>query len=248
MFALAHEDLDAVGALGDRLTDAGDLATFRAVLFPGLRALIGADMTTYNDVDAVTGTGRFESDPPEFARDADLVRYGEVVAQNPMLGRALAGERMPMRFCDVAPDIERTDLWQEFLHGGAGDYMLLVSLDAGDGHAIGVGLSRDGAEFSQRDVAVLALLRPAIVLAHRIALARDRPTVVDPEALVGLGLTPRQATVIGWVAEGATNQQVAAALHISLATVNKHLERSYRRLGVTTRGAAIARAVRASAR
>ena len=249
MLALSHADLEGVGALGDQLTDAGDPAAFRAILFPGVRTLVGADVTTYNDVDVATGAGHFESDPAGFAASVDMARFAAVVGQNPMVARALAGDRTPLRFCDVTPhgEIRRTDLWNEFLHGGAGDYMLCVTLDAGDGHAIGLALSRSTREFADRDVAVLALLRPSIVLAHRIATARERPQAVDADALVDLGLTPRQASVVQWCAEGATNAQIAAALHIREATVAKHLERSYRRLGVPTRGAAVAMGLRATA-
>ena len=54
-----------------------------------------------------------------------------------------------------------------------------------------------------------------------------------------LGLTPREREILTLVAEGRTNAQIAAALWISPATVGKHLENAYARLGVTNRIAAI---------
>ena len=42
------------------------------------------------------------------------------------------------------------------------------------------------------------------------------------------------------VAAGASNQEVAARLCVTVATVRKHLEHVYRKLGVTNRTAAVA--------
>jgi DNA-binding CsgD family transcriptional regulator len=53
-------------------------------------------------------------------------------------------------------------------------------------------------------------------------------------------LTPREAQVLRLVTLGASNGEVALALHISPRTVEKHLEHVYRKLGVSGRYAAIA--------
>jgi DNA-binding CsgD family transcriptional regulator len=68
-----------------------------------------------------------------------------------------------------------------------------------------------------------------------------------PAALASLGLSRRQADVLALVARGQTNAEVAAALAVSPRTVQKHLEHIYARLGVRTRSAATARALRARA-
>jgi DNA-binding CsgD family transcriptional regulator len=57
-----------------------------------------------------------------------------------------------------------------------------------------------------------------------------------------LGLTQRQAEVLRLVALGSSTEQVATTLAISTATVRKHLEHVYDRLGVTSRTAAVATA------
>jgi DNA-binding NarL/FixJ family response regulator len=53
-------------------------------------------------------------------------------------------------------------------------------------------------------------------------------------------LTFRQRTVLEHVARGQTDAEIAADLRIAQATVNKHLEQIYARLGVHTRTAAAA--------
>jgi DNA-binding CsgD family transcriptional regulator len=54
-----------------------------------------------------------------------------------------------------------------------------------------------------------------------------------------LGLTPREREILTLVAQGHTNAQIAGALWISPATVGKHLENAYSKLGVGTRTAAV---------
>jgi DNA-binding NarL/FixJ family response regulator len=57
-------------------------------------------------------------------------------------------------------------------------------------------------------------------------------------------LTRREAEVLLWVSYGKTNLTVSEILGISPRTVNKHLEQVFRKLGVETRAAAAALAVR----
>jgi DNA-binding NarL/FixJ family response regulator len=61
------------------------------------------------------------------------------------------------------------------------------------------------------------------------------------ESLRALGLTRRQAQVLRLLATGKQNEQIARELYISVATVRKHLEHIYARLGVSNRAQAIAR-------
>ena len=61
------------------------------------------------------------------------------------------------------------------------------------------------------------------------------------ESSLGTGLTPREEEVLAWVASGKTNAEVAEALWLSPATVRKHLENAFAKLGVRTRTAAVAR-------
>ena len=53
-------------------------------------------------------------------------------------------------------------------------------------------------------------------------------------------LTAREAEVLYWVIQGKTNRDIGDILGSSPATVKKHLERIYEKLGVETRTAAAA--------
>lgn len=57
-------------------------------------------------------------------------------------------------------------------------------------------------------------------------------------------LTDRESEVLLWVARGKTNRDIGEILGMSPRTVNKHLEHIFEKLGVETRTAAAAAAVR----
>lgn len=105
---------------------------------------------------------------------------------------------------------------------GATDRRLLLWRDGGSG-------------FSDRDVQLLQLLRP------HLAEVYDR----HQHARIGEpALTHRQWEILRLVSDGCTNGQIARRLALSEATVRKHLENTYARLGVTNRTAAVGRARR----
>lgn len=57
-------------------------------------------------------------------------------------------------------------------------------------------------------------------------------------------LTSREVEILRLASEGNSSQQIAAHLHISLATVKTHLQHIYEKLGVSDRAAAVAQALR----
>ena len=67
--------------------------------------------------------------------------------------------------------------------------------------------------------------------------------VTMPEPLASLGLTPRVAEVLLWVAQGKTNSEMGAILGISESTVKKHVLEIFEQLGVGIRSAAMLRAI-----
>ncbi|WP_327290421.1 helix-turn-helix transcriptional regulator [Streptomyces sp. NBC_01198] len=104
----------------------------------------------------------------------------------------------------------------------------------GPGRTLRIFLFRGpGPDFSERDRALLTLLRPHLHEAYLDAERRRHPT---PQ------LTPRQWQLLHLLAEGHTNSQIARRLGLSEGTVRKHLENAYRRLHVSHRMAAVARA------
>src|SRR5690606_31996100 len=86
-----------------------------------------------------------------------------------------------------------------------------------------------GADFTDRDVMVLALLRPHLhALASEVARRRQGTPA----------LTARQQQVRSPAARGLSNVEIARTLVISAGTVRKHLENVMTRTGTHTRVAA----------
>ena len=96
--------------------------------------------------------------------------------------------------------------------------------------------------------AVSARLRRAVTAgttANASAGATSHATGGEPTPgrLEKLGLTPREAEVLFWVAQGKTNPEIATILGIGLTTVKKHLEATFAKLGVENRTSAAAMAL-----
>lgn len=64
------------------------------------------------------------------------------------------------------------------------------------------------------------------------------------EAKVKLHLTEREQEVLHWLVQGASNEEIAAHLYISVATVKAHLTAIFNKLGVTSRTQAIIKALK----
>ncbi len=91
-----------------------------------------------------------------------------------------------------------------------------------------------GPDFSDRHRDLLTLLRPHLHQAYLDAQRRRHPA---PR------LTARQRELLPLVAAGHTNAQIARRLGISEGTVRTHLENIYRLLQVSSRTAAVTRAL-----
>jgi DNA-binding CsgD family transcriptional regulator len=133
-----------------------------------------------------------------------------------------------------------TRLYSDFLRPQEVEHQLQLclpdpaGLSAGPGQTVRLYLYRGpGLDFSERDRAVLTLLRPHLHQAYLDAERRRHPV---PR------LTPRQWELLRLLAAGHTNTQIARRLGISEGTVRTHLENIYEKLHVSSRTAAVTRA------
>jgi DNA-binding CsgD family transcriptional regulator len=134
-----------------------------------------------------------------------------------------------------------TGMYADFFRPSGSRHSIMVCLPAGPGPVGGPGrtlrlvLHRGpGRDFSERDRALLTLLRPHL---HQALIDAERRRRGVPQ------LTRRQWELLRLVAAGYTNAQIARRLGLSGATVRTHMENIYARLGVSSRAAAVTRAL-----
>ncbi|MCU1431499.1 MAG: narL [Actinotalea sp.] len=108
--------------------------------------------------------------------------------------------------------------------------ILTVRVRNGTDHVVRLWLVRRTSRFSARDRALLGLVAPALE-----RLLRERPTTSAPTP----SLTTQERRVLQLVGTGLSNAEIAGRLFVAPATVRKHLENTYRKLGVTNRLAAV---------
>jgi DNA-binding CsgD family transcriptional regulator len=128
---------------------------------------------------------------------------------------------------------------------------LAAALPSPPTHAKRFFFDRVGGTFSERDRDVLEALRPHLGRLWRAADTRrklraalaalGRSPEAEPQDADAAALTPRERQILGLVAQGKTNPEIAEILWIAPTTVRKHLEHVYAKLGVRTRTAAVTR-------
>jgi DNA-binding CsgD family transcriptional regulator len=76
----------------------------------------------------------------------------------------------------------------------------------------------------------------------RLLGRREAMPTGNPAAQASLGISDRELAVLGALADGRSNKEIASALHISPHTVKTHVARLYEKLEARRRTEAIARA------
>jgi len=133
---------------------------------------------------------------------------------------------------------------------------LTIFLPAAPSATLVVALCRESPDFSERDRAQLELLRPHIATvwhrgweterrqreverlrAHWRSLSSE--TEVRAIARQRFRLSPREAEVMAWIAQGKTNAEIAVILGLSPGTVKFYVERILSKIGCETRTGAV---------
>ncbi|HEU5078012.1 MAG TPA: response regulator transcription factor [Opitutaceae bacterium] len=109
---------------------------------------------------------------------------------------------------------------------------------------------REGMNLGADDYLVKPIDPDQLLTAIRVRLKRAESNAsipqmapASPDQLICLGLTPREAEVLFWVAQGKTNPEIAVITGVQLTTVKKHLESIFQKTGVENRTTAAALAL-----
>jgi DNA-binding NarL/FixJ family response regulator len=176
--------------------------------------------------------------------------WAELGQENPLIERfARTRDSRPYRFSDVVSQDEfhALALYREFYAPLGVEYQVAFVVDVSPPLYVGIALSRGERDYTDAERLLLDRARPYLIQIYRAAIAYTAlqakfrsQTEEQLERLVALGLTTRQAAVLGRLARGQSNRDIAADLGVSERTIGKHLERCYRKLGATNRSQAAA--------
>jgi DNA-binding CsgD family transcriptional regulator len=244
---LGHSDLRAVVRfLSEADASGGDDAFGRAVL-DQLRRLIPSDDVGYQEADV---PARRFTDPEAAIHEAEDAAYWAAGPCPITEYRVRTGDLSAIRMSDVISGRRYHDLpiYRDYFQPRGLDRMLDLGLSAVPSEFRSLILFREhrAPDFSERDRAVLELLRPHLRAREAKAtlmamVAGGLAALAETADADGLQLTTREREIVAGASAGKTNAQIAAELWISPATVKKHLENTYVKLGVGSRAAAATR-------
>ena len=171
-------------------------------------------------------------------------------AANGRQGLLLAQAAPPdLVLCDVMmPDLDGYGVLEQLRREPATRQVLFIFLTAkGERADIRSGMNLGADDYLVKPVTHAELLEAIAARLERqrvVDLQRDRsPDFRSALPLEALGLTPREAEVLLWVAQGKGNRDTGLLLEMSEATVKRHLLHIFQKLGVETRTAAALRAI-----
>lgn len=241
LFAQAPEHVLARHGMAAVLLERGEPTAARALLERGLRQLAGgtapaaagllellvrADVALGELEHAATHLRRME----EVASSVATVGLDAAVATCAGLVAAARGD--PREAC-----VRFEDAVDGFTRAGASFEAALARVELA---GVLAALGREHAAVHEADAAVKALERlGAAGAARRARAVRDAAS-----SRPGTVLTDRQVEVLRLVAEGMSDEEIAARLVLSEHTVHRHVANIFTRLGCSSRAAAVAQAGR----
>jgi len=194
-------------------------------------------------------------DEPEMRRNiATLLRYHKyepVAAGNGREGvEAARRERPDLILCDVMmPELDGHGVLQALQADALLAQIPFIFLTAkGEKDDLRNGMNLGADDYLTKPVPNADLIRAIETRLRRSEQQGKRefkPDFSSTAPLLKLGLTPRAAEALLWLAQGKTNSDIATILGITESTVKKHVQEMFEKLGVETRGAATVRALEA---
>lgn len=240
---LGRADLEAVLDFLARVDDLDTAAPYTAELLDALRALIPCDAVHYEE--ANVEARRFLDD-----QRGEFDDLYWAVGPCPITDyRTRTGDLTAVRMSDVIGRgrYHQLPFYREYYLPSPIEHVLDLGLSADPKHLRSLLLyrERDEPDFSDRDREVLELLRPHFRAREALADLQRRAQPANELASTSgatsgpnTALTTREREILRLVGQGRTNAQIAAELWITPATVKKHLENVYLKLGVGNRAAA----------
>lgn len=201
--------------------------------------VIFAGLQTVNLADSVAEGWAPESLGPSVE---EVVRR-RVEQQHPLIPYLTSGERSPVTMNRITDGWRNTACYSEARREFGTTHQLGLPLPTEGNLMRAVSLGRKGPDFTDHDLAFAARIQPLLVaMDNHIRELRRLRTAASGTSLLPAaehGLTPREHTVLDLLSQGLTTMAISHRLTISPHTVNRHLEKIYRKLGTNNRVATV---------
>jgi DNA-binding NarL/FixJ family response regulator len=188
-----------------------------------------------------------EDQPDMLANLTTILRmenYGVLTATTGQQGLDLAMEKNPdLIICDVMmPEMNGHQVLERLRQHRATAATPFIFLTAkGEVRDVRTGMNLGADDYLTKPVTATDLLTCVAARLRRAEQAPPATFAVDFSAakpLESLNLTPREAEVLLWVAQGKSNADIATILATAEGTVKKHLQHIFDKLHVESRSAA----------
>jgi len=221
--------LELLGAMQEA---SRDVASFARAGVERLPRLVASEFTTLSICHLASGRREVYGLPAGALSADERAAFDRHFHQHPLVRfHGYQGGGVAQRISDSVPfaEFRKSALYNEYYRRVRIDHALALPIYVRDGLLVSFVLNRARRDFSDRERALLDLLRPHLARVYQRASNSGQ-------------LTTREAEVLRWVAAGKSDAQIGAILGISARTVQKHLQNVYDKLGVENRTAAAMRA------
>ncbi len=155
----------------------GDREQLARQVLPALAALVGSDITSYNEVNPVTGmvTGLIHPDQYDVAMLAQVLERH--MHEHPVINHhRRTGDARALRISDFMSqrELHETGLYQELYRGMGVEYQVSMIIPARKPIIAALVFNRRTSDFSARHQALLNLLRPHLTQAFEVARTLQR--------------------------------------------------------------------------
>jgi DNA-binding CsgD family transcriptional regulator len=229
---LSDRDVRTMLRVADPDDPAPGTGTLPWSVLHGIKALIPCDAIAFFQLDSDRRAMVWGQDLPQDGESDQAAFWRHYPACRPCSYPDDSGDLSRVTtFSDfyTLRELKKTGMYADYLRPNGVEREIMLCLPSPARRTVRLVLFRGrGGDFGERDRALLTLLRPHL---HRL---RQKPDTTVTR------LTERQRQLLGLVAAGYTNGQIASRLGLADSTVRKHLENVFDRLQVHSRAAAVA--------
>ena len=202
---------------------------------------LGSSLTSFNRMDLDNRTATVAFRPYRVEHQSVVDGVSRLLDEHPLYRWYTSQpDWSPVRISDVTPweQFRTSRLFLDVLApvGGCHTIVVHVTPPPPVGEWIYFAVNRTDRDFTDAELALCAQLQPGLVALYTHLSLTDNPV-----GHTSVTLTRREQAVLGHLADGHTAEAIAHRMSTSPATIRKHLQNLYAKLGTSDRLSAVIR-------